>query len=217
MKPEEDDVGMTVLRWEELCSVPWKNGGGSTRELACAPVGGTSSDFDWRVSVAEVEADGPFSVFPGVDRVIMLIGGPEMHMNVEGEVRRLECLDSLSFPGDAATTCRVPSGATRDLNLMVKRGRAAGSVQVIEVAGSGGVRSIAADDGETVLLLALSNGLAVQAPPDSGTVSLRPLDAAYQAGPISLHITGEGTLAEIRIRMVDKTVVQSTMPTTAAS
>ena len=53
--------------------VPWKNGGGSTRELACWPPGAGMDSFAWRVSVATIARPGPFSAFPGVDRQIMLL------------------------------------------------------------------------------------------------------------------------------------------------
>ena len=56
-------------------SVPWKNGGGSTRELACWPPGAGMDNFAWRVSVATIARPGPFSAFPGVDRQIMLLEG----------------------------------------------------------------------------------------------------------------------------------------------
>ena len=74
----DDDV-----QWFDLRSVPampWKNGGGSTRELACWPPGADTSGFDWRVSVASIAAAGPFSVFAGVDRNIMLLDGDGVHL-----------------------------------------------------------------------------------------------------------------------------------------
>ncbi|WP_344566156.1 HutD/Ves family protein [Streptomyces axinellae] len=66
----------SVLRWADRPRMPWKNGSGSTREVAAQPVGSRLADFDWRVSVADVGGDGPFSPFPGVDRVITLIDAP---------------------------------------------------------------------------------------------------------------------------------------------
>ncbi len=51
---------------------PWKNGGGMTADVAASPPGAGMDGFDWRVSIARVEADGPFSVFPGVDRTMAL-------------------------------------------------------------------------------------------------------------------------------------------------
>ena len=56
----------------DLSASPWKNGGGSTREIVCRPPGAGMDGFDWRVSVATIARSGPFSVFTGVDRVIVL-------------------------------------------------------------------------------------------------------------------------------------------------
>src|SRR3546814_10305481 len=61
---------MQVLRAAAHRVMPWKNGGGSTTEVAVAPDGAGLDEFDWRISMAVVGADGPFSGFPGVDRTL---------------------------------------------------------------------------------------------------------------------------------------------------
>ena len=77
-------MGMDVWRRDDHLQMPWKNGGGLTREVASSPPGSALTDFDWRISFAEVAAGGPFSTFPGVDRVIILIDGPAMALTVDG-------------------------------------------------------------------------------------------------------------------------------------
>jgi environmental stress-induced protein Ves len=62
----------------EIAPQRWKNGAGWTREIAIGPAGSSSDDFGWRLSVAEVEADAPFSAFAGVDRCIVVLQGPGM-------------------------------------------------------------------------------------------------------------------------------------------
>ena len=69
------DAGMQVTRWAGLSPVPWKNGGGVTRELASAPPDARSYDVGWRVSIADITRSGSLSTFPGLDRVITLIDG----------------------------------------------------------------------------------------------------------------------------------------------
>lgn len=188
-----------VLRWAELEATPWKNGGGSTRNLATGPEDATLADFDWRVSMADVEADGPFSAFPGIARVIMLIEGAEMILTVDGHVHRLALHDTLAFSGDADTSGRVPSGPTRDLNLMTKSGRVDGSLRPVAVA-DGYEVTLGSD--ETVVLVALTTGLSVEsagrkaAPP----LELGLLDSVLRQGPGPLRLSGDGTLAEIRVR-----------------
>ena len=178
----------TVLRWAELEAMAWKNGGGSTRNVAAAPAGSGPAHFDWRVSIAEVAADGPFSAFPGVDRVIMLVDGAEMALDVDGVTHRLERFDVLAFSGEATTLCRVPAGPTRDLNLMTRRDRATGAVHRVDVAGR--YEATVGDD-EVLLLVALSPGLD----------GLGTLDSLMRDGAGQAAVTGTGTVGEIRIRL----------------
>ena len=178
----------TVLRWNELKSMAWKNGGGSTRSVMAAPAGSGPGHFDWRVSIAEVAADGPFSAFPDVERVIMLVDGAEMALDVDGVTHRLERFDVLAFSGEATTLCRVPSGPTRDLNLMTRRGRATGTVHRVDVAGR---YEAAVGDGEVLLLVALSPGLD----------GLGTLDSVLRDGAGEVAVTGTGAVAEIRIHL----------------
>eukprot|EP01035_Chromulina_nebulosa_P052956 gene52956-72284_t len=53
--------------------MPWRNGQGMTEEIVNFPPESSLADFDWRLSIAHVEKDGPFSVFPGVVRTILLL------------------------------------------------------------------------------------------------------------------------------------------------
>lgn len=122
-----DDV-TTLIRWGDLQSTPWKNGGGTTREVAAHPV--DDPDFDWRVSIADVEQSGPFSTYPGVDRIITLVEGERMVLGIGGTEQVLEPFEPFRFSGDETVTCTLPSGATRDLNLMTRRDRAAGVVGI---------------------------------------------------------------------------------------
>ena len=105
--------------------MPWKNGLGFTREIAIDPPGASMSDagFRWRLSIATVDQSGPFSSFPGIDRTIMVIEGKGMELTVAGQApRRLDrCFQPFSFPGDAATECKLIDGPIRDFNLMVNR------------------------------------------------------------------------------------------------
>jgi environmental stress-induced protein Ves len=203
-----DETATTVLTWDELEATPWRNGGGSTRGLAASPAGAGMADFDWRVSIADVAADGPFSAFPGVARVIMLIEGPEMVLSVDGRTHRLGPHDALAFPGAAETSCRVPSGPTRDLNLMTRIGRAEGTLRAVAVAGRHHA-PVAAD--EALLLVALTPGLSLDAPEDPAGAASAPVPAAGRAlgaldsvlsrGPGTVRLSGDGTAAEIRVRV----------------
>lgn len=198
---EMTNVSLSVLRWADYPRMPWKNGLGSTHEVAAAPAGSGLPDFDWRVSIADVGAEGPFSSFPGVDRVITLIEGPSMVLTVDGTEHRLAPLTPFEFSGASTVSCRLPDGPTRDLNVMTRRGRAQGSLAVVDVRTT---RDIAVSPDETLLVLALTGQLTLSpagpgAGSGSGEVALERLDAVQQEGRGSLRIRGRGSVAEIRI------------------
>ena len=127
----------------QVPATPCKNGGGATRELACWPPGADMDHFDWRVSVATVADSGPFSCFAGVDRVITLLTGDGMHLrhvNSQSQSPRhtqrhvdhvLQPFTPFAFAGDDSIDCDVVGGTCTDLNLMARRGRWQGSVQVL--------------------------------------------------------------------------------------
>ena len=111
---------------------PWKNGGGLTEEIAAHPEGASLDGFDWRVSVAAVERDGPFSRFPGVDRTITLIGGAGMRLSgADRDVELRTLFEPYVFDGDDAVDCTLVSGAVSDFNAMFRRKRARGRVTVV--------------------------------------------------------------------------------------
>jgi uncharacterized protein len=96
----------------------WRNGGGLTRELLAWPEG---AGWSLRISVADIEANGPFSAFPGVARWFTVIEGAGVELDIAGARHGLRPGDApLAFDGAARTDCRLISGATRDLNLMLR-------------------------------------------------------------------------------------------------
>ncbi len=80
-------MALTILKAENHRRMPWKNGGGVTVEIAIHPQGASVDDFDWRVSMATVASDGPFSVFPGIDRTLSVLEGDGILLDVEGRKR----------------------------------------------------------------------------------------------------------------------------------
>ena len=101
-------------------ATPWRNGGGVTRELLVWP---GPADWRLRISVADIAADGPFSVFPGVQRWFTLLSGAGVVLDLADESLTLRPGDApLSFDGAAAPGCRLIGGPVRDLNLMIRGG-----------------------------------------------------------------------------------------------
>ena len=97
--------------------VPWRNGGGLTSEVAIGPNGAGPDDFGWRISIARIDRDGPFSTFEGIDRTLMVLeGGP---LVLGGQT--LGAGAKLSFDGEAAMSARIETPALV-LNVMTRRG-----------------------------------------------------------------------------------------------
>jgi environmental stress-induced protein Ves len=104
--------------------MPWKNSQGMTAEIAIDPPDTPlDKSFRWRLSLAEVKADGPFSKFPGYDRTIMLMGGKGMILRFDdGRAERIdECHVPFHFSGDDDVRCWLIDGSVRDFNLIVRR------------------------------------------------------------------------------------------------
>ncbi|WP_405947329.1 HutD family protein [Streptomyces prunicolor] len=124
-----------VLPASARTAVPWKNGGGVTREIAAWPEGAGMDDFAWRVSLAEVAADGPFSAFPDVDRTLTVVEGAGMDLTVGGERWLVNTrYEPRDFRGDVPTDCRLLDGPVVNLNVMWCRGGAGSTTDVPTVA-----------------------------------------------------------------------------------
>jgi|CXWL01.1.fsa_nt_gi environmental stress-induced protein Ves len=111
----------------------WKNGLGVTTELWREPPG--DGDFRWRVSVAEVGADGPFSAFPGCDRMILVLAGAGMTLRHPelGRTVTLEPLVPYGFSGDWPTEGALLDGPVRDFNLISERVGLRSDLEVVQL------------------------------------------------------------------------------------
>lgn len=101
---------------------PWKNGGGETAEIAVSPPGAGFETFDWRISTALVASDGPFSVFPDIDRVLTVIEGGPLRLSLAGVEHEVGASSPpLAFPGDVPCSATLAGGPVLDFNVMVRR------------------------------------------------------------------------------------------------
>ena len=104
--------------------MPWKNGGGETIEMLVSPEGASLDEFDWRISMARVAANGPFSLFPGIDRTLGVIAGHGLVLAFEGRNVTLDCASApFRFAGDVRVDGGLIDGPIDDLNVMTRRGR----------------------------------------------------------------------------------------------
>jgi len=112
---------MLHLRPADYRLMPWKDGGGSTTEIAIVPAGaGLSEPFLWRVSSARVEASGPFSRFPGQARSLLLLEGAGLLLTIGSKARqRLKHPGQVvTFAGDDAVDATLIQGPCTDFGLI---------------------------------------------------------------------------------------------------
>lgn len=116
-----------MRKWtrQDYHAMPWKNGGGSTTELAVYPFGSDLDHFVWRLSRAEVGSNGPFSNFPQIDRTLAILSGDGLILHSVGENSHSILLrqDSLphQFKGETAINAELLYGSVTDLNMMTRR------------------------------------------------------------------------------------------------
>jgi len=106
---------------ENYVQMPWKNGTGITTELARSS---SVEGYDWRLSIADITADGPFSSFPDCRRIITVLEGAGMQLTVDGQSSGvLRPFKAFTFDGDSRTNCTLIDGPIRDLNLIYRKDR----------------------------------------------------------------------------------------------
>jgi hypothetical protein len=125
---------MILLREAEYTTVPWKNGGGLTREILKVPADATA--FDWRLSLATIEQPGPFSTFEDYDRTLVLVrgAGVELDFGAHGRTVLRTPGQLAAFDGGWATSCTLLDGPSSDLNLIVSKTRAEARIRLVRVA-----------------------------------------------------------------------------------
>ncbi|WFP61282.1 HutD family protein [Mesorhizobium sp. WSM4904] len=187
---------MRILRAAGYRVMPWKNGGGTTTEIAISPDGAGLDDFDWRISMARVETGGPFSSFVGVDRTLAVLEGDGIVLDIAGlpPARLTAASAPLSFPGDVRTGAALIGGPITDLNVMTRRGRFSHAVERLPLQGQ---VEIVPGDGTTIVLPV---GGSIKVPMDSVSL-LGPLDAlilARTSPKLRLEPEGQGQVFVIR-------------------
>lgn len=111
------------LKLHDYQKIPWKNGLGFTYEIARSPID-QAIDFDWRISMADVETDSEFSFFVGKQRIISVLTGMGMllrlkqHHCLEQKEVNVKCRTQFAFDGEQPVSCELLNGPIRDLNLI---------------------------------------------------------------------------------------------------
>ncbi|MFZ1662625.1 MAG: HutD family protein [Paracoccaceae bacterium] len=144
---------MRIILPADFQTQPWKNGGGITHEIAREDAAGS---LLWRLSIAEVASDGPFSAFTGLSRILTVIDGAGLWLDTpHGRLDALP-LRPLPFSGDLPVSSRMIDGPIRDFNLIFNGERLTGSVEHVTAA-----RVLPGVPGRQYALLTLSDGATV--------------------------------------------------------
>ncbi|NEX60922.1 HutD/Ves family protein [Noviherbaspirillum galbum] len=114
---------MRKLSASDFSVMPWKNGGGTTTQLAVHPHGAGIDGFGWRVSMASVASDGPFSAFPGVDRSLAIVDGAGLRIAGPAMPEQVLLPSSpvFRFQGEAEIHASLAGGPVTDFNVMTRR------------------------------------------------------------------------------------------------
>jgi environmental stress-induced protein Ves len=166
--------------------MPWKNGGGLTEEIECCP---QVEAFAWRLSRAQVDSDGPFSSFPGYDRLLVVTEGEGIELNAV----TLRHFDVHRFSGDVSMNCRLLAGRVWDFGLIFDRERVAAEMKVVE-----GPQPITLD-GDTHYLFAASHDC------DLDGHKIRALETVKKEGG-ALFRLNKGRLIVVTLQFLDKSL-----------
>jgi uncharacterized protein len=150
----ETGIVMRIIRFTDLERTPWKNGGGMTREIAIARAGDA---LIWRLSIADVGGDGPFSKFEGLSRILTVIEGHGMELIGPSETLQADYAVPVSFSGALDIRSRLKTGPLRDFNLIYNPSFCTGHAQVIATA-SGHV--VEAKSGRVIALHCIKGSVA---------------------------------------------------------
>lgn len=178
--------------------IAWKNGGGFTREIAAYPPGAGYDVFDWRVSLARIARDGPFSAFPGVDRLFAVVGGGRVRLLFEGAppLRLEPGSKPVPFTGESRVSAQLVEGEVVALNVMTRRATARAVMFIDDLT----TRSTLLTEGGVKLWVALEGAATVETP--QGRLAFLPGDAwlsAIGSESVSLRPNDRLRLARIVI------------------
>ena len=178
---------MRILRWSELNAVPWKNGQGITREIAKEP---SADNFAWRLSVADVAADGRFSRFDGMRRILTVVEGNGMELVGVSGTLQADVGVPVEFDGSLDITSRLKNGTLRDLNLIFDPKLCNGHVSLLA---EGESRSLHGGNGQVLALhcmggsVALNNSEQLQKG-DTALLEQRVCDVRIDAASLALLV-----------------------------
>jgi environmental stress-induced protein Ves len=192
---------MIIMRESSYRAVPWKNGGGVTREILRVPPEPTA--FDWRLSLATIDSPGPFSSIDGYQRTLVLVrgAGVELDFGQHGRTQLTLPGQMVSFDGAWETSCTLLDGPSTDLNLIVSKERARAASRSVQL---GGAELVQTADWPATLVCCISGAVRLtntageeqdlsgvdvaRSSPSDGVITCSPRDSA----PAHVFVAGIG-------------------------
>ncbi|MFZ6875079.1 HutD family protein [Undibacterium sp. Di27W] len=197
-----------MRKWtkQDYQTMPWKNGGGSTTELAIFPTGAGLDHFVWRFSTAEVSSNGPFSHFAQIDRTLAILSGEGLILHSDNEQVHGPSVflkqDSLphQFSGETPINAELLHGTVLDLNMMTRRDVCTHHMQRLEA----GKHFIEANDAQQLLLFCAKGSarLATGETLQDYDCCLFEEEHEHQGISLNLHADEDAVLYLIRIQFL---------------
>lgn len=94
---------------------PWANGAGTRQDLATGDHGGQNV---WRLSVAAIDRDCPFSTYPGLSRLHTLIAGVGTRLTGAGVEIDVRPMSPVAFDAGIPLDCTLIDGPATALNVI---------------------------------------------------------------------------------------------------
>jgi environmental stress-induced protein Ves len=111
---------MPLVRLADQPVTRWRNGAGDTRELLVAQ-SNAAVGFDWRISIATIEASTAFSSFDGVDRSLVKLSGGTLSLTIDAGRYIVDTQKIARFSGEASTSAAIGDRGVSVLNIMTRR------------------------------------------------------------------------------------------------
>lgn len=111
--------GLRRFCLSELAQEPWRNGCGVTRTLMRCDVDDKPL---WRISVADITGNAPFSRFDGLDRQAVLVEGRNVTLCGDWGAWSMNSVgDTARFPGELSVHTEIGCSLARFWNVMADR------------------------------------------------------------------------------------------------
>ncbi|KIC10397.1 hypothetical protein RA19_11840 [Leisingera sp. ANG-M1] len=162
--------------------VPWKNGGGVTRELA---VHEEESRMIWRLSLADIARSGPFSAFPGLSRIHCIVEGAGHVLSNAATCLAANPLQPLAFDGGLELDCRLRNGPCKAFNVIHDPARVTANAAILK-------EKVVLDAAGRHVLFVVSGGLELAGEgcfsPGEGIVSDHAATGVVSGGGVVIHV-----------------------------